>query len=144
MKSLLVIFVVLIVGVIFIVTWNYNSKPLSDHIDYNEISWRLPVDTEDQRVRESFIISEISQCKSYYIKKVEDDKFLIACNSGDGTWTYFTASLNKKNIFRTPEELSISLIPPDILQEEAIEYPRKPNLKIRKSTTLSGKTLEAK
>lgn len=135
MKSLLVIFAVLIVGFIFIVVWDLSSNSTVDKTDYNEISWRVPSDKEIKKVEDSFTSSDIDGCPTFFIKKFEGEKYLIACDAKDGSWDYYTAYATQKKAYRTPRELAMSLLPPEILKAKQEQDPAK-----RESDT-PGKTV---
>jgi hypothetical protein len=129
MKSLIIIFVVLIVGIMFVVIWNYNSHSQIDRKNFNEISWRLPLDKEVKNIGDSFDHSEIEICANYFIKKIGEEKYLIACGT-NGTWTYYTAYTGQQKVYQTPTEHIASLIPPEMPEENL----QKDQLK-RKSKT---------
>ena len=134
MKSLVVIFGVLVVGIIFIVIWVLSSKPTINSSNYNEISWRLPLEKEIQKMGESFLFSEIDLCPDYFIKKFEGEKYLIACNSGNGAWTYYTAYAGQKKVYLTPSEFTSTLIPPHLPDDRPHAIPIKHDVKITEKT----------
>lgn len=144
MKSLVVIFAVLVVGIIFIVFWEFSSKPNLDQINYNEISWRLPIDQEIKKMGDTFFYSDIDLCSNYFIKKIEGEKYLIACDSGNGAWTYYTALASQKKVYLTPPEIILSIEPPQILVEKPAVDPLKQEPENSGKTTSPRKTSVAK
>lgn len=144
MKSLVVIFAVLIVGITFIVIWDQSSKPEIDQINYNEISWRVPSNIEVNKLGESFLNSEIEGCSNYFIKKFEGEKYLIACYSGEGSWVYYTAYPGQTKIYLTPREFTISLIPPESLPQQPVKDPLRIESTESENTGFSRNTMEAK
>ncbi len=144
MKSLVVIFAVLIVGITFIVIWEHSSKPEIDQANYNEISWRVPSKNEVNKLGESFLNSKIEGCSNYFIKKFEGEKYLIACYSVEGAWVYYTAYPSQNKIYLTPREFTISLTPPESLPEKPVKDPLRLESKDRGNTGFSRNTMEAK
>lgn len=135
MKSLIVIFVVLIVGIIFIAVWDISSPSTIDDTDYNELSWRLPVDKEINKLKDSFFQSNIEECSDYFIKKFVGEKYLIACDLGNNSWEYYTVYASQNKMYLTPRDLISSLDPPKSLQENAeIELVRQIPGKTEKTT----------
>lgn len=117
MKSLIIIFGVLIVGIIFIVVWDHTSKPIIDQTHYNDIAWRTPSNKEVKKVKHSFFHSDIDVCATYFIKKFEGEKYLIACDAGDGSYIYYTTYATENKVYRTSEEFASSLMPPASLEK---------------------------
>lgn len=144
MRSLIVIFGVLIVGIIFIVVWDFSSNSTIDQTNYNEISWRLPLDKEVKKVGDSFFHSDVELCATYFIKKFEGEKYLIACDSGDGSWTYYTAYASQNKVYLTPNDLTSSLIPPMMMREQPDSDPLKQNSKISENKGSPPKTIITK
>ncbi len=144
MKSLVIIFGVFIVGLLFIVAWNYNSNSQIDHNNYNEISWRLPLDKEIKKIKDSFHNSNILGCRTYFIKKFEGEKYLIACDTGDGTWAYYTAYTGQHKIYRTPREFTATLLPPSIPNEDPESDILDPKPKPPAKSLYSRESLEAR
>lgn len=136
MKSLVVIFVVLVIGIIFIVIWEFSSKPSLNSSNYNEISWRLPKDKEIKKMGDTFLQSNIDLCANFFIKKFEGEKYLIACDSGNGAWTYYTAYAGQRKVYHTPAEFTSTLIPPKI--KTRVDHPAVDLLK--QETNIAGKT----
>lgn len=142
MKSLVIIFAVLVVGIIFIVVWEFSSQPTIDQTNYNEISWRLPEDKEIKKMGETFSQSDINICSNYFIKKFEGEKYLIACDSGNGSWIYYTAYVGQKKAYLTPHEFASTIVPPEALAEQAA--PQKKESKVSDKKGTSPKTIISK
>lgn len=125
MKSLIIIFAVFIVGIMFIVYWNYTSNAPIEHTNFNEISWRLPLGQEIKNLGDSFHKNNMDLCANYFIKKFDNEKYLIACGMGDGSWTYYTAYTGQHRVYRTPQKLTSSLMPPQNLVDHHEHDPIK-------------------
>jgi|SRR5690606_10137860 len=113
MKSLVGIFVVLIVGVIFIAAWDLSSSTSVDDTNYNEIAWSVPGKNELKKVSNSFSKSGIPLCSTYYIKKFSGEKYFIACDEGDNNWNYYTVYTSQNKVYNTSIDLVAGFIPPE-------------------------------
>lgn len=144
MKSLIVIFVVLIVGIIFIALWDYSSTSSIDETNYNELAWRLPVEKEIKILQESFSYSDIAECADYYIKKLVGEKYLVACDTGND-WEYYTAYTSQGKIYLTPRDVIASLDPPKRSRvDSGSEIVRQTPSESKRSTPTNIKTVESK
>jgi len=119
MKSLVIIFVVLIVGIIFIAVWDFPSSTTIDNTNYNEIAWRIPGDDEIKKVDRSFLLSGELQCSTYFIKKFSGEKYLIACDQGDEVWAYYTVYTSQNKVYKTSGDLVASFIPPRVKRKQS-------------------------
>ncbi len=118
MKSLVVIFVVLIVGIIFIAVWDISAPSTIDDTNYNELAWRLPADKEISKISDSFFQSNIEECSYYFIKKFVGEKYLVACDTGNNSWEYYTVYASQNKMYLTPRDLITSIEPPQNFQEK--------------------------
>ena len=133
MKSLVIIFIVLIVGIIFIAVWDFPSSSTIDNTNYNELAWRIPGVDEVNKVNRSFSLSSEQLCSTYFIKKISGEKYLIACEGGKNVWTYYTVYTSQNKVYKTSGDLVASFIPPqpkrkqsqDNLVKHASEVPLK-------------------
>lgn len=146
MKSLVVIFVVLIVGVIFIAVWDLSSSSTIDDTNYNGIAWRLPGNEEVDKLNNSFIFNKISICSTYFIKKFVGEKYLIACEEGNDVWTYYTVYTSQNKVYKTSDEIGYSLDPPEVQKDHTHDdiAKQKPRLPARAKLPVLKPAIEAK
>lgn len=147
MKSLIVIFVILIIGIAFIAVWDFSSSKIIDETDYNQTAWRLPVIQEIENVNKSFLKSSIAICDVYFIKKFAGEKFLIACEEIDGLWTYYTVYARQERAYRASRDLAAGFIPPHLRLEEErdniVKLPPSPK-KTNNIPTVNKSSVETK
>lgn len=146
MKSLTVIFVILIIGIAFISIWDFYNTRVIDDSNYNEIAWRLPVEKEIDKISNSFIHSSITLCAVYFIKKFAGEKYLIACEGAVGTWTYYTVYSGQNKIYKTSDDLAANFLPPIKIQDDRNGKTEKhfPRLKKNDKIVPVKSTVEAK
>lgn len=146
MKSLVIIFVVLILGIIFISVWNFSSSSNNNGTNYNEISWRMPVKEEIDKVGNSFLNTKMLPCPTYFIKKLKEDKFIIACEGISGTWTYYTVYASQKKAYKTSKDIVANFIPPQVRPERSMEDLTKPSHRLsgKNKRAVNNPSLEAK
>lgn len=120
MKSLIVIFVILILGIAFIAIWDFSGSKVIDDNNYNEIAWRLPENQEAEKVSSSFSNSAIALCAVYFIKKFAGEKYLIACEENGGEWSYYTVYAGQNKVYRTSEGLAADFLPPHLKREPSL------------------------
>lgn len=147
MKSLVGIFVVLIVGAIFIVYWNSNFSLQADDSNLNQIAWRSPVNDEVEKVSNSFFKTDTPLCADYFIKQISNDKYIIACDDGQDSWTYYTVNTKNYKVNTTSIDLIAGITPPERAKRD--KFPdkivdRDPDATIKTTQARINPTIESK
>lgn len=114
MKSLILIFVILILGIIVIVIFNKDPEKSTEEVIFKDIAWRQPIYKEKIKISNVFLLNEKLPCNQFYIKKFNNVIFLVACNrNGDG-WEYYTLNIAKLQLDFAGLEVIATLSPPEI------------------------------
>lgn len=137
MKTLLVIFAILVVAIFIVYTIEISNSATREEIDITSINWRLPELSEKGSIEKTFFLSDIDSCKNYYIKKMLDNNYIVACSKGS-TWIYYNVNTNQKRIFIADDETVADLTAP-VIKNETISSPK---VKEKSSTSKRQELIE--
>ncbi|UJH91598.1 hypothetical protein LZ575_02485 [Antarcticibacterium sp. 1MA-6-2] len=112
MKTLLIIFAILVVAIFIVFTIGFSNSSLKKN-DITEIDWRLPGTFEKAQIEKAFFLSKLESCKNFYIKKVLENEFIVACSIGS-SWKYYTVYTNQKRIYIVDDQTVATLTAPTI------------------------------
>lgn len=122
MKTLLIIFAILVVALLTLVLIGFPNSSSGNKVDIAQVDWRLPETTEKGLIEKTFLLSEIDSCKKYYIKKILENHFIVACPLGS-KWVYYTVFTDQKRVFFADDKIVADLTAP--VNKEVNSTPKK-------------------
>lgn len=125
MKSLYIIFGVLVCGIIITILilnnptlfWeapNAENTVLESSKSKNTV-WEVPVAAEVAMITKTLENNYITECLEFYVSQTEGNKYLIACSGNGSTWTYYLFNMETEQLQLLEKVQSTRLTAPDLV-----------------------------
>jgi hypothetical protein len=78
-----------------------------------EKPWRKPTENESLKFNRFITSFKFENCETLYVKKIDNDTFILACLKKDKKWDFYWATPKQNDLMGLADEIKEEITPPN-------------------------------